>query len=374
MMTGFLTLCLLPISAIAADDEQPLRIDKLYFTFHPVCWAQAMQGDQVPPLPAGVTKEDFLETLAWERIVNQRQRDFMSSMKPNEALILFPIGESKAMLDLEEHATRVLGRRCILVRKTHPDPPSAWAKLPSPIKEFLGNEELDGRDAYLKDVPPEIRRELENEIREAVQERGYNWNTGALEVLYTSRLYAEDIRQQFEQHGLTYDPVVLRSEAFGEGFEQCAVTWKAMLTDYLGFASPAQNVFDLSVSSARFLRKADLVERVLVQHDTQLFLWKREDGRCIGLFMRARCRLKDPQFYALVPLAGMSLEVWSETAYGTKRWPIQDSPVAEKEGCLRVPVLNGIRRDSTDGSFYIIAEKIPFEEFRNALTACQIAE
>jgi len=370
----FLSLCFFPMSAMAGDVNRPLRIEKFYFMFHPVCWAQAMQGDQVPPLPDGATKEDFLETLALERTINQRQKDFMSGMRPNEALILFPIGESPAMRDLEEHATRVLGRRCVFVRETHPDPPAAWAELSNPIQEFLENSELEGRAEYLKDVPSKIRSELESEIREAVQARGSNWRIGVLEVLYTSRLYAEHLKRQFEEHGLVFNPNTVSSEAFGEGFEQCAVTWKAMLTEYLGFRSPAKNIFDLSVSGARFLRKAGCVERVLLRHDIQLFLWKHEDGRCVGLFMRSRCRLKDPQYYAFVRLADVRLEVWSETAYGTKRWPIQNSCIEEKDGHLRIPVLNGIRRDSTDGSFYIIAEKISFEEFRNMLTSCNIVE
>jgi len=90
--------------------------------------------------------------------------------------------------------------------------------------------------------------------------------------------------------------------------------------------------------------------------------------------MRSRCRLKDPQFYALIPLNDASLEIWDTPKYGTKCWPDGNSPIKAENGHLQVPVLNGIRRDSTDGAFYIVAEKISFDEFRKMLVTCRIVE
>ena len=44
-----------------ATPPDPLRIDKFYFLFHPVCWSMGMRGDQPPPLHPLV--QDFLDTL-----------------------------------------------------------------------------------------------------------------------------------------------------------------------------------------------------------------------------------------------------------------------------------------------------------------------
>jgi len=352
--------------------KRSLKIDKFYFMFHPVCWGMGMRGNEPPPLPAGVRKEDYLACYEWEKVVNQRQKDFISQMKPNEALIMFPISSCKAMLDLEQHAAKVLGRRCIFVRGCHPDPPAAWAKLSDAIKRFLQDEKLEGKKGYLKDVPPQIRKELAAEIRQACQVLGYGWKTGGLEVLHTSRMFALDIQNQLRAHGLTYDPATVKSEAFGEGFEQCAMTWKAMTVPYLGLASPADNIFELSVSGARFLVKAKFKERVALGHDICLYLWEGQDGRPIGLYARSWCRLRDPQFYAHVPLKGLSCEVWSVAAYGTKLWPAEDSRIKVVRDRLKVPVLNGIRRDATDGAFYVIGNDIAFDEFRRRLVESAI--
>jgi hypothetical protein len=348
-------------------DRETRQIDKFYFMFHPVCWAMGMRGDEPPPLPEGVREEDYLACLSWEKEVNQRQKDFIGQMKPNEALILFPISQCEAMMDLERHAEALLGQRCVFVRSVHPDPPAAWADLPDPIQQFLDDKNLEGKEAYLSDVPPESQKEMAAEIREAYEARHSDWGLGALEVAYTSRMFALDIQRKLDQQALRYDPSTVTCESFGEGFEQCAMTWKAMVVPYLSLKSPADNIFELSVSGARFLVEALFRERVELDHDTRLYLWEGQDGRPIGLYARAWCRLRDPQFYAHVPLHGFSCELWTVAGYGTLVWPGEESSITLANGYLKVPVLNGIRRDATDGAYYIIGNDIGFEAFRERL-------
>ena len=159
-----------------------------------------MRDGQLPPLPAGVSKKDYLACYEWELLVNQRQKEFISRMEPNEALIMFPISRSKPMLDLEQHAEKTLGRRCIFVREVHDDPPLAWRELSDPIKRFVEGGKLKGKDDYLKAIPQSIREELQAEIRQACQTLGYDWGVGGLEVLYTSRMFAEDIQNQLQKN------------------------------------------------------------------------------------------------------------------------------------------------------------------------------
>ena len=357
-----------------ASRSAPHKIDKFYFMYHPVCWGMHMRGNELPPLPEGVSKKDYLACYEWEVVVNQRQKEFISRMEPNEALIMFPISRSKPMLDLEQHAEKILGRRCIFIREVHEDPPTSWRELSDPIKRFIEGGKLKGKEDYLKSIPTPIREELQAEIRQACQTLGSDWGVGGLEVLYASRMFAEDIQNQLQKNGLVYDRQRVESEAFGEGFEQCAMTWKAMVIPYLGLANPATNNFDLSVSPARFLVQAKFKEQIKLTEDVQLYLWEGADNRPIGFYARAWCQLKDPQFYTHIQLEGFTFEVWSERLYGTKHWPAEDSPFNVESGYLKVPVLNGIRRDSTDGAFYVIGQDVSFHEFRKHLLKAKISE
>lgn len=342
-------------------------INRIFFMFHPVCWG--MHGDEAPPERDEVA---WTACLNWERRANRRQKEFMSSMKPDEALVIFPISRSRPMLELEEHAREALGARCVIMSNEVAvgNPPACWEGVDDPIRRFL-DDGLEGREEWLKDVPGEVRTEVEAEVEQACGSLGYGWNLSALKVVYNSRLFAMDVQRGFEEQGLRYDPASVESESFGEGFEQCAMTWKAMTVPYMGLAKPAYNIFELSVTGAQFLVKARLEERVKLGEEIQLFLWEGEDGRPIGLYARAWCRLSDPQYCACVPCAGGSFEVHNILK---KVWPGEDAPLRVEDGCLRVPVLNAIRRDDTDDSFYLMGHGIPFAEFRECLVNARIEE
>ena len=361
---------------------EPLTINKLYFMYHPVCWSMGMNGNEPPahayePALPGVSKQDYMNTLQREVLTVRRQQQLMSRLKFDEALILFPISESKTMQDLEQYATRALGRRCIIVRGVHGSPPAAWAELSNPLERFLNDDNLEGKAEYLKGVPPQIRAELETEIRQACQMRGCDWPiVSAFDVIFTSRMWALQIEKEFRKRGLSYDPAIVKSVAYGEGFEQCATTWKAMLIPYLGLALPAEGDYRLSVSGARFLTQGEFKEQIKLGRDIRLFLWTDPRGRPVGLYMRSRCQLKDPQFYAHVPLEGMSLEIWSVSSYGTKLWPTEDSRLDKwvQDRHMKVPVYNGIRKGGDDGSYYLIGNGISFDDFRVRLVQALISE
>lgn len=345
-------------------------IRKLYFMFHPVCWGQGEIHHGGPPPDRD--KDLWRACLEWEREVNERQKRFMSAMKPDEALVIFPIGETPPMRDLEEHAERALGRRCIIPRDVWcKNAPTEWGELPDPFERFLDGETLEGKTAYLEGVPPAIRSEIEAEIQAARRTCKDPWNIAVFKVLFHSRMAAERLKEAFKARGLQYDSATVESEAFGEGFEQCAMTWKAMLVPYLGLSKPAWNIFELSVTGAPFLINARLKERIKLGAEIQLFLWEGEDNRCIGLYARAWCRLKDPQFYAHVPLEGLSLEVWDVRS---KRWPADDSPLRVTDGRMKAPIYNAIRRDDSDGTFYLTADGASFDEFRRRLLSARIGE
>lgn len=322
------------------------NIDKIYFLIHPVCFetSYVANGRQVP---FGSNEPVFLACLEWERRVISKQKAFLANMKRNEALIILPIGNTKPMRDLEAYAKRILGRRCVIIRR---EPPGETQDYP--VKKYL---------------PEEIYAELAEEILETCYQRGYEWSAQTLKVLFTSRATAVDIQNEFQARGLTYDPQNVESEAFGEGFEQCAMTWKAMLSHYLGFAKPIENNFELSVTGFPFLINAKFKERIPFNYDIRLFLWEGSNGCPIALFTRSRCRLKDPQFFAHILIDSFPIEVW--TLPFTKVWPSPESVQSvQMEGeHLKIAVYNAIRKHPADSPLYIIGRYLPFEEFRKRL-------
>jgi len=357
---------------------QPLTIQKFYFMFHPVCWRSF--GATPPPK---ADKKLWAACYHQEVKVNEKQKQFINALKPDAVLVIFPIGRSGAMRELEDHATQALGRRCIIVRRDAWAPPAAWGMLPKPFDEFLNNGQLKGKVEFLSRVPDAIRKEMEAELRAAWEKNQRpNWNIAVLKVAYFSRMCAFDIVKELQARNLQYDPAMVRSEAFGEGFEQCATTWKQMLVPYLGFAHPAESIFDLSVSGAPFLVNATLVERIKLKDDLRVFLWKAEDGRLVGMYARAWCRLKDPQLFADISPDGMRLE--ARETHNKQLWPKPDAPVlrlTQRDRHLRIPVFNGIRRDfhwsaavgTAEEPCYLIADGVSLEQFRERLVGAAIA-
>ena len=351
---------------------EPLKIDKFYFMFHPVCWSIKMAGDQ-PSQNVTANRKEFLDTWELEIEVVRRQKQFMTRMKPNEALVLFPVSNAKPMQIIEQYATKVLGRRCIIVGAIAlSDMPPGWRNVPNAIEQFV-RDELAGKDEWLQNVPAEIRTEVDAEIRQTCADRGYDWGFSAIEAAYTMRLWALQIADKLKERRLVYDPATTRSEAFGEGFEQCAMTWKAMLPHYLGMAEGAPNIYDLSVTGARFLNGAEFKERVALANDIYLYLWQAKDGRCVGFYARSQCLLNDPQYYAQVPLEGMTLELWVISNYGSKLYPSEATSLKPENGHMKVHVLNGIRR-AGDGLLYIIGDDISYRDFRQRLIDAQITQ
>ena len=349
----------------ALDSDSGVNITRISFLIHPVCWDLALDSAGRPARSyislisrirggAWYDERDFLETLAWERRVNEKQKEYIRRMGPHEALIIYPIGDRKAMTDLEETAQQQLGSRCIIIGSK---PPSAdedpRAFLPEPIKAGLMDELL-----------------------ETAQKTGYDWSAGALKVILYNRKIAVEIQRGFLQRGLHFNPETVNMVAFGEGFEQCAMTWKAMLPYYLDVPKPIENDYELSVSGMPLLQSAKFKERMELRGDARLFLWELSDGRPMGLFVRAMARLSDEQLFATVPLRSENVEVFSED--GEEFWPAAREPNsavrANSRTSIRIPIYAALRKTSTDRAYYTVGNDITFSEFRRALVAAAISD
>ncbi len=355
----------------ALTPPQPPKISKFNFMYHPVCWSMQMSGD-VPGARIPKPHDRFLATFKREVAVVERQKRMMAAMKPDEVLVLFPNGYSRAMFVIEQYATEMLGRRCVIIRNVHPDVPAEWRKLDDPVGRLLDDPLLEGRDQWLEGVPPRLVEQLFDEVRQAHADPVLEVSLSTVEVVFASRIFAEQILAEFDRRNLYFDDDTVTGESFGEGFEECAMTWKQMLVPYLGIKQPVPNRYDLSVSGAKFLLNARPTQRLPLDHGTYLYLWEDENGSPIGLFARARCGLNDPPYYVTVTVDQPAIEVWG---YGGGRFhPNPDSSLQPVEGRMKLNVYSGIRR-GPDGLFYLRGGPgTTYEQFRDSLVHAPISE
>ncbi len=364
-----------------------IALSRINWIIHPYCWNMY---DRMPGgnEPGGCKPELWHACRDRELEIHELHMEFVSSLKPDEALIIYPIGESAPMLRLIQHAKSTLGTRCF-VEKRRVGGVQFMEGVEDPIRRFLDDEDLPGRREFIhgaltdlgtREAPAGLAEEVEEEIREACRHIGYDWNYQALKVIYYNRMLAYDIEGTFRGPqgrgpGLTYDPATVDCMACGEGFEQCAVTWKAMLPHYMGLGKPIENDFRLSMSGAPYLLRAELRERVHLGGDLRLFLWDGVDGERIALFCRASARLRDPQLLACVPIEGLDIEI--RNVSNDLLWPAEEpsqAPLKAEDGSLRVPVLMGTRRGGGPpyDCHYVIARDTTPEGFRSLLVDAEV--
>ena len=355
----------------------PVQIDKIYFLIHPTCWEHQVHAGDADRFRAymddhcsttGRSASDWFTALNWERQTNKGQKDLMSRMKPNEAMVIYPIGESPPMLELIEHAEQCLGSRCVVLMRSGFAEPKVLHEMEDPIRHFLEDEQMEGRDEYMAAFPDRWRDDAMAEIRQMCEVGGYGWNPGALKVVIGNRTWADEIAEEFAKRNLTYDPATIEAEAFGEGFEQCAMTWKALIPGYLGWTNPIENDFNLSVSGAQVLFDAKLKERIDLGNGLRLFMWEKSHGMPMGFYQQPAPRFADRQLHAHVPIDGVFLDAWN---LSKKAWPADDSPLETVNGRLKVPVFTGLRKGNED-SYYLVGANLGYEALRDLLSTAKI--
>ena len=291
-------------------------------------------------------------------------------MGSDEALVIYPIGNRPAMQALEKAGKEKLGGRCLVIRSESPS----------------ANEKVDYREL----LPDAVKIELLDDLLEAVRHNSDTWNAQALEVIFYNRMIALEIAREFRKRRLQVDPKTVDALAFGEGFEQCATTWKAMVGTYLGWARPIEIDYNLSVSGMPLLRQAKFQERGALGEDVRLFLWELEDGRPMAWFARTRGSLSEAQLFVSLPFDLKDFKLFDE--FGTQLWPdpvretqhlggvhwwwmgsANDSPLRmDFKGPIKVPVSVGLRQLPTDRNVFIVSSGIPFHDFRRALLQSHI--
>jgi hypothetical protein len=340
------------------------QINKFYFLIHPTCWAYA----QAPVRQKGHSSSDWFAALHWEQKVNARQKAFIEQMPDDSALAIYPSGDIEPMRQLQECAQRALGERCLIMRRPTIPEPADLCQAEQPIQAFVREMDSEGCGPAWSAVPAPLREPIREEIRRACEHAGYDWRPAALRVLINSYAYAQEITQMLVERDLSVDPASVTADAFGEVFEQCAMTWKAMTPHCLGWRNPVENDFNLSVAHSSLLFDARLIERLRLRDDIRVFIWEKSHERPMALFTRARCRLCDPRFEVKLPLDAARWEVWN---LARRVWPRE--PAARHRHAARrkrrrlrslyIPVYTGLRQYADDQPCYLIAPDLSTDDF-----------
>ena len=327
------------------------HIDKIYILMHPVAY--------VPPLEQ-ILKNWQLESPesgAWfwqrEREVRPKQDELIRNLKGNEALVLYPIGSSPQMLELEALVRDTLGRRGVIL----PRDPGVGLKEDWP-KMGVG-----------------IQAQIADDIRRMTATHGYAWNAAEIKVIMFSRWMAYRIEQGFKEAELSYDPNTVEVEAFGESFDGCVSHWTSMTASFLGLANPVIKNYELSVPDLGLLSRASFVEHVVLTDKTVLYLWQDHDGTPIGLFSRGAHRAWEPARYARFHANGWHVTV--RTKVNHEVWPSlggETKSVHVELGVVTVRVHVGTRREIPYGDepLCVFAHGVNMQDFRPALINAEL--
>jgi hypothetical protein len=218
------------------------------------------------------------------------------------------------------------------------------------------------RDLWDSLLTPDAKIGLGRDLMAMFWRSGFRWNSGPLVQPIIARGWAERIKSELDERGMSYDPASVRAEGWGESFEGCVANYTRYLGRYLGLSNPIEIEFEMTVPDARFLLRADLLERIALSHDVHLFLWKLHDGRLVGWFHRALVDIGDAPLFSRINVGRMRVEVVGKREL---YWPIRDSHVVWDDGNLVVPV---------EEDHYIIARETGKEEFRDALVGAELTE
>lgn len=322
-------------------------ITALYFLIHPFCYAwYEDRGEPFPDTAPFFDNGRFERYLDYERTLRERWNDAISRMGEKDALVILPIDSFRSQHDLEELAKGVLGPRCVMLT-THPF----------------------GSEAFSTPLEPEFKIKVADDLLAAFQSRGYSWHIQDMKIAVFSRAYVQAMRTAFHERGLTFDPAMVRSEAWGESFEGCVTKWSNGLGTYLHLERPIEKEFGMTMPDAPYLLTARFVERVPVRDDVRLFLFEGNDACPIGVFLKTTHHVWDRLLVAQLPADSAAFEVRRKT--DEVMWPVDGGTDAAADGMVEVPVYGG---SYSDEPTYIFGKELRVAEFRERLMALSVVE
>jgi len=308
-------------------DTTQQRIERIYILVHPLCYEPQSGG--------GEFAAKYAEYIEYEKAVKARWYERIALFSAADILVVCG-GPSY----FHEDILGKLGRQAMIVCDTIIHDPELWdTLLSSEAKKAIGRDLLA---MYWK--------------------HQFNWQSDPLGQPIIARGWAERVMRTLQERNMTFDPDTVDAEGWGESFEGCVANYTRFLGTYLGLKKPIEDVFGMTVPDAGFLLRSELIEVVPLTECVRLYIWRAEDGRCIGWYHKALASIGEPSLFARFEVAEMRVEIHSRREI---LWPSRDSIIEWVDGDLKVPVR---------GAHYILARNVNAERFCKILSDAELLE
>ena len=281
----------------------------------------------IHPMPRKAeTRERYMPL--WEELITREGRN------AENAICVLSNADNRFMRTLNGWAQDAFGDRCIL------DPidegPETQVLLAEDLRRTFG-----GRGSYTEWIPYEI------------------WTSSM------ARKWTEGLKRELQERGHTYEPEALTVEACGQQWAGCLAKYSIFMPKYLGATKTTDTNAALS-PDAGWPLKAEFVERIAMDRQVWLFLFRTADGLPMAQYMDGLRAVWEPPHVVAVSIDPKRVEV------------VTSSPNRYLEPTGKAQVLEGaVVMDVGDGCHpaftTLIGRDVPFDEFRDALAAGQVA-
>ena len=241
-------------------------------------------------------------------------------------------------------------------------PPDGRAELTA-----LAHEKFPGRVLiWPQDTSIETKAMIADDLDRTLNERGRFDEWLPIEIWSSNRArrWAEGTKRELAKLGYAYDPATLRMVSFGRAWGGCATKYSSFMARYLDLQLTPDARADLCPSAGLPLA-AEFRERLALDRHVYLWLFELADGRPMAQFTDGRRAVWEPPHVARVSLDPEKVAVY---APGGEYLRAPDVTRVEANAII-ADVCDGCRPGITS----LIADDIPYEEFKQALAAAEIS-
>ncbi len=132
---------------------------------------------------------------------------------------------------------------------------------------------------------PEVMVLLAQDLEQTFRNRGAyeQWIPYELWSSMNARFWAEGFKKRLAIQGYSFDPTTVEFESCGEAWDGCLAKYTSFMGRYLGLSKPIERIVELCPLT-NFLREANFVECVAIDHHVRLFLFGGKYGRPVAQF------------------------------------------------------------------------------------------
>lgn len=208
---------------------------------------------------------------------------------------------------------------------------------------------------------------IANDVERMLQQRGIfdEWIPYELWTSTNARRWTEGLKKTLCERGYSYDESQLQILSCGQDWSGCGTKYSMLMSAYLGVIQTPHLSAELS-PDAGFPFAAEFVERIVLSHHVQLYLFRTSCGQPMAQFLEGIRAIWEPPHVAIIENASSKVR--------PVVMPVNPSLMIRKDAVtatgyhLVIDVTDGCRPSSVT----IFGENISFSEFRDLMAAARI--